>query len=330
MRRARVSVGQLLVLIAAIAIEFGVFIEPAAICAGVVTIVGFAVAVLVSLRAGVAVGGVMGLLLMPHFGERKWIGSKTLPVRFLVTEEATGRPIAGARIRLYGPERSIGGEGRTAEDGRGEVLNTFRASIEMTAFGERGDVGFEGWWLEVSADGYQSRFVTLTESTGLDRRLPDHVPPPIAMGLARPESHGEGPLADLAGEYFWVDGTGGWTLKIEADGRYSLVSRWSLRTASAGGGRVLFFRGHLLFTDVHPSPFLPQELVPFRWGERLYLLDPNDWERRIGAEPRSGPFGEAFLRVGDWNRMAGSPSELPGGPLEGTGGGAAGNAPGTR
>jgi hypothetical protein len=325
MRRARISVGQSLAVIAVIAIEFGVFRAPVAALVAGATVLTSLAAVVSGLRVGLAVGAVLGLALTPFFLGTSRIGSKAVPIPFFVTDAATGPPLAGARIRLMNPAESIVAEGRTAADGREDVWATFAASIEATAFGEKGTVSFYHWWLEISADGHDPLFVPLSDYAGRFRSWPLRFPRPRPMGLARAKPPGEVPLSGLAGDYVRGDATLGSTLKLSADGRYVLqmVHKGGRGGMGERSGTVELLRGRLAFTNADKGRTLPRELVPFRWGERLYLVDPGAWSAQLlGPEPRSGPFGPAFLRVGDWDRMAGSLPELPGVEPEAAGGAA--------
>jgi hypothetical protein len=66
----------------------------------------------------------------------------------------------------------------------------------------------------------------------------------------------------------------------------------------------------------HKYGGLPVELMPVRWGERMYLLPPNELVRfcnliNSGREPREKQRGSVFLREGDEEKSASGLPDLP-------------------
>jgi len=52
---------------------------------------------------------------------------------------------------------------------------------------------------------------------------------------------------------------------------------------------------------------IPAEFLPVPWGERLYLIPPDEMiefsnEINSRREPRNEAFGQFFMRVGDWEK----------------------------
>jgi hypothetical protein len=311
--RGRLSVRQLMALVAILAIEFGVFVAPVAIVMGVATVIVALVARLCGRGAAFAVGGLLGLLLLPTIWKAAWIGHRDIPIRFCVTDAGTGKPIGGVRIRLVGSEEPGLVEARTGADGCADVSNRFTAWGTSSAFQDRSVVAFDDWWLDLLADGYAPAIVSLAESTGTSHGPPERIPSPISLTLARARSGEDGPLSELAGDYFRADPSAGATLTLGADGRCSFVIHDAGRAGPGIQGTARLVRERLVFSHQVPRFFQPTELVPLRWGERTYLIDPNESTRQLAAEPRAGPVGEAYLRVGDWEKFAGPMPALPGG-----------------
>src|SRR5205823_10129220 len=85
-------------------------------------------------------------------------------------------------------------------------------------FEDSGSVRFWGWWLEVSAEGYQTLRALLPEYTGMGRDIHKATPPPIQIRLIPDGSSQDGPLADLPGGYFTSTTETGSSLWLGSDG----------------------------------------------------------------------------------------------------------------
>jgi hypothetical protein len=304
-------------LVAIIAIEFALFPAPFAAAASLLT---FLAAVAIWSYGARAIWPiwlafcalvVLGALSIPFLAVVHWSGTKNVTLRFDVLDVKSERAIRGARIRLMVPHRPDLAEARTAADGRAEVSNGYLAGGTCRGFSERGAVIFEEWWVEVSAEGYDPKVVSLAEFTGRARSLQKAIPPPIGVSLERTAPAGGGPLAELAGEYFLYRAEIGLSLKLTADGRYSFATRGGGYVSPSNEGAARLVGGSLMLEPAIPNKWLPKDLVPLRWGERTYLVDPQNWTFPLGAEPRAGPFGEVFLRNGDWDREASEMPDLP-------------------
>jgi hypothetical protein len=112
-----------------------------------------------------------------------------------------------------------------------------------------------------------------------------------------------------------------WSLRIEADGRFSYSWSGCVGTYDENEGIVRSESERLLFSAVRPvssdTPFpFPAEWLPVRWGERLYLVPANGVvgfvnQINLGREPRRGEAGFSVLRKDDWEKPAPGLPSLP-------------------
>jgi hypothetical protein len=124
------------------------------------------------------------------------------------------------------------------------------------------------------------------------------------------------PLAALAGEYYFSDGFERESLKISPKGRFEL----EYDNCTGGfriSGRAKFVDGHLaLGSDLVYRIFfvkVPTDLIPIRWGDRLYLVPKGAGDvfcNHVNLMGPSGhPGGTFYLRRGDdEKRVDGLPS----------------------
>lgn len=124
-----------------------------------------------------------------------WVGSANVPLRFTILDDASGRPISRAIVRLPGTpayESSL-----TDEDGRTTVVVKVTCSGETGIFRKTRHANFGPWRIRVIAPGYRTLMLNLEEYTHDPRfheENPD--PPPIVIPMKReaerPASEGPG------------------------------------------------------------------------------------------------------------------------------------------
>jgi hypothetical protein len=145
-----------------------------------------------------------------------------------------------------------------------------------------------------------------------------------AESLSHPEARHNTTLAAVAGSYYYGDGLGmNFSLVVKPEGRFSFIWRGCLGVygKNEGGARVV--NDHLILTPEQPNESrgmrrIPTDLVPVRWGERLYLVPKEAgkgffYEVSRDREPRSNPHGDYYLREGDWGKKV---TGLPNVPKE--------------
>ena len=127
---------------------------------------------------------------------------------------------------------------------------------------------------------------------------------------------------DLAGEYFFGDGTGvNCTLKLQTPGTFSFVWRGCLGTYGQHNGKAAVEKGELHLTPGQPNSSrgfggTPTEFVPVRWGKRMYLVAADEMAEFCGAinnggEPRKAAQGMFYLRQNDWEKTVTDAPAVP-------------------
>jgi hypothetical protein len=143
------------------------------------------------------------------------------------------------------------------------------------------------------------------------------VPLSLLAGPIQPPGGEASPpgLAEIAGTYYLGDGLGvNLTLVVAPDGAFSFRLQGCLGTYARAEGRVSIHDGELwLETERKDSEFL--HFLPFRWGDRLYLIpsdELHDFANAIdrGTEPRSDAHGLFYLREDDWDKPVDGPPDL--------------------
>lgn len=119
-----------------------------------------------------------------------WVGIRSLTIRFLVVDEATGRPIPNARVLLlylytnqHEDDQKIVGE--TGTDGRVALTAAFKAHGAFGLGGETCLISLSPWSVRVEAEGYRT-FPTVLDD-------PDHKAsvvlsnPPLGLSVPLPK-----------------------------------------------------------------------------------------------------------------------------------------------
>ena len=131
----------------------------------------------------------------------------------------------------------------------------------------------------------------------------------------RAESAAMGPNPDWAGDYYQGDGLGE-NIHVCVAPESGFVFDWTSCTClnDRNFGTVQTTDGHIALSFQFPNKRerdrgLAAELVPVRWGERRYLIDPDKLERfcadvNSGFEPRDDVHGPCLLRTGDEHKPA--------------------------
>jgi hypothetical protein len=272
------------------------------------------------LIVNLVVVSVVLVLSGPMFSVGRWVGRTSVTLTFLVVDSNGQLPIGNAVVRIMDANGWLPPvEAPTAPDGSAQMSNRFKSTGTQGVFVDTGTVSFRNWWFEVMAPGYTTVRMALPEVAGTHRDYHNPDPPPIRVGLTPERPAKTGPLLDLAGDYFYGSSELGFSLTLEADGRYSGVVRSELGIFEQSTGTVRSSKGCLILAPAAPiMGYFPDELVPFHWERRLYLIPRNEFTLfsnavKQGGEPRNQPHGDAFLREGDWTKKVGP---FPGIPQE--------------
>jgi hypothetical protein len=151
---------------------------------------------------------------------------------------------------------------------------------------------------------YTSRLVALLLMTG-------SIAP--ADNLSHSEAPGNSAFAEVNGSYYYGDGLGtNCSLVVKPKGRFSFVWRGCLGLYGKNEGGAKVVKDHLILTPEQPNESrgfggTPIDLVPVRWGDRLYLVPANSGKAFCDSvnqeqEPRDNIHGRFYLRRGDWEK----------------------------
>jgi len=122
-------------------------------------------------------------------------------------------------------------------------------------------------------------------------------------------------LEKIAGEYYQGDGLGlNMTLVINSTGTFTYHAAGCVRTYADIKARDFMRNGMLVLTSEGSASETP--FLPVRWGDRLYLIDPDGIVGfanavNAGHEPRMKAQGVFYLRNGDWNKPVTGGPRLP-------------------
>ncbi len=147
---------------------------------------------------------------------------------------------------------------------------------------------------------------------------------PLSLLAAPVRSERPEPIASLeqiAGKYYLGKGMGfAYTLTIHPRGTFSYTWRGCLGIYAEASGSAFLSDGELVLEPASGKGGTDQGLetrfLPIRWGERQYLV-PADQRLELAnqinerQEPRSSPFGNVYLREGDWNKPVTGEPDLP-------------------
>lgn len=120
-------------------------------------------------------------------------------------------------------------------------------------------------------------------------------------------------LNDLAGEYYFGDGTGvNCTLTLTGQATFAFIWRGCLGTYDENNGGVRLKEGVVHLAPEKPNVRkgirgTPTKFVSVRWVSRIYLVPTEEMVEfcsavNQGIEPRSQSWGEFYLRQNDWSR----------------------------
>jgi hypothetical protein len=144
----------------------------------------------------VAVAAVAGILaFLASMKDAYWVGFANVPLRFTILDDASGRPISRASVRL--PGSTVYEAPPTGDDGKTTVVIRVMCSGQVGILRRTRHANFLSWNIRVVAPGYRT-FTGSLENRTQDPRFheenPD--PPPIVIRMEReperPASEGHG------------------------------------------------------------------------------------------------------------------------------------------
>lgn len=129
---------------------------------------------------------------------------------------------------------------------------------------------------------------------------------------------------EVVGKYSMGDGLGlNWDMEISSSGRFYLFWRGCLGIYGRSKGWIGAANGSFI---LHPNLDLwkvirgirvaSEELIPVRWGERIYLIRKEKMVEfcsyiNLGWEPRNKVYGHYYLRREDWKKPSKGRPHVP-------------------
>ena len=124
-------------------------------------------------------------------------------------------------------------------------------------------------------------------------------------------------VSGLAGKYYFGDHLGSnERLIIQEDGYYSYKGSRCLGTYAKSAGKASLVNGVLTLKPETASGTQPSDLIPLKWGDRLYLIDKDEIldfcnEINQAFEPRKYDEGFTYIREPDWRKAVTGAPNLP-------------------
>jgi hypothetical protein len=309
---SRFTIRQAMALIALLAVELGLLPAPYGVFAAVLTPLA-AYLYFNRHRRYAAWGlGILALFMpVAYFIYCLWsidisAASRLVPVPFAfrATDRVTGRPVGDVEVRVSEPGFRPFPTFRTGADGRGDLADQFNVVGPPEDPTQQYVDPVWSRWPRLSADGYQTAWFPLS---GFSARLPrtGNAASPVAIPLEPSPPTANGPLSAFAGGYVRAYTRRVESLWITPGGRYRWVVRRDRGVTDVTEGRVVSEGGRLALE----ADETPPDLLPARWGDRLYLVEEDGTAGFRGdvagrSEPRDHPFGRHWLREGDWEAPA--------------------------
>ena len=106
-----------------------------------------------------------------------WVGSANIPLRFTILDDASGRPISQAIVRL--PGDTVYEATPTGDDGKTTVVIRVMCSGRVSILRKTRDADFSSWHIRVVAPGYRTFTGSLEnrrKTLGFTRRIPTRRP----------------------------------------------------------------------------------------------------------------------------------------------------------
>jgi hypothetical protein len=125
-----------------------------------------------------------------------------------------------------------------------------------------------------------------------------------------------------AGLYYQGDGLGtNLTLAVAPKAGFAYTWRGCMGLYGQNYGEIIEEDGQLTFSfalenEEDVTGGIPEKFLPVSWGERLYLIPPNEMiefcnEMNSRREPRDEAFGFYFLRDKDWEKEVQGQPKIP-------------------
>jgi hypothetical protein len=255
--------------------------------------------------------------------------TRNRPLNLFVLDAATYQPVPAATLTLsaFG-EHEEWAESQSGRDGFAKLTAGFPTVVQPRLFRESGYVDFSASFLDVSAPGYDAKFFSLAELTGVRRSLDNPLPITIYLLLDQ-KSESKSSLADFAGQYVYVlPDTTCVSLHLVSTGQATLATHRAGELRNETKGPATLEQGLLVLSlsKGRGARKQPRIYLPVRWDDRIYLIEEDripEFREAMSnyEEARHEPFGRFLLRCSDWNkRVHGRPSqssELPGGSIAG-------------
>jgi hypothetical protein len=148
--------------------------------------------ILLPVYATLLMGGLF--VLSGGFPEARGIGHTNVTLHFVVLDASTSAPIPAAVVRLYeaDPPWTITDQAETSTLGKAEITRQFSFYFSGGSLLHRGTslVPFDGWNVEVSAQGYKPSRCWLPQYAGRQYDLELSPPEPTAVvRLDRLDTH---------------------------------------------------------------------------------------------------------------------------------------------
>lgn len=231
-----------------------------------------------------------------------WEETRLVPIRVRVSDDATGKPIQGALVKLDDDEEELppGARSSTSASGLAKVERPCFSRGVTRGILTWGEVSFKGSWIEISHPDKESMRIPVREIAGASRSTWWATPPVFNVRMPR-----SSPIARLSGSYSWGNGYVGKTLELSATGRFR-IGYWSDtgpfdETTCEGTADVSNFVLNLNCTGSGEHRHSEElTLIPVRWGTLIYMIESTRITEfcnavNLGWEPHDSQMPTSFF-----------------------------------